>query len=68
MLKTKRELINGSAGGNLALLTSGIAGDVSGNDGGKGVRRLAGYFMEYYTMWLVPVKRIVVPFWELGKA
>lgn len=38
ILKTKRELINGRAGGKLALLTNGIAGEVSGNDGGKGVR------------------------------
>ena len=28
-----------------------------GNVGGKGVRRLAGYFMGYYTIWLVLVKR-----------
>jgi hypothetical protein len=37
-----------------------------GNVGGKGVRWLAGYFMGYYTIWLVVVKRIFVPFWELG--
>jgi hypothetical protein len=35
-----------------------------GNVGGKGVRRLAGYVMGYYTIWLVLVKRIFVPFWE----
>jgi len=35
--------------------------------GGKGVRGLAGYFMGYYTMWLVFVKSFFVPFWELGK-
>jgi hypothetical protein len=38
-----------------------------GNVGGKGVRRLTGYFMGYYTIWLAPVKRIFVPFWEIGK-
>jgi hypothetical protein len=38
-----------------------------GNVGGKGVRWLVGYFMGYYTIWLAPVKRIFVPFWELGK-
>jgi hypothetical protein len=37
-----------------------------GNVEGKGVRRLAGYFMGYYTIWLVLVKRIFVPFWECG--
>jgi hypothetical protein len=37
-----------------------------GNVGGKGVRRLAGYVMGYYTIWLVLVKRIFVPFWELA--
>jgi hypothetical protein len=35
-----------------------------GNVGGKGVRWLAGYSMGYYTIWLAPVKRIFVPFWE----
>ncbi len=25
-----------------------------------------GYFMGYYTMWLVLVKRFFVPFWELA--
>jgi hypothetical protein len=39
-----------------------------GNVGGKGVRWLAGYFMRYYTTWLALVKRIFVPFWELGPA
>src|SRR5216684_6787649 len=38
-----------------------------GNVGGKGVRWLAGYFMGYYTIWLAPVKRIFVPFWEWRK-
>jgi hypothetical protein len=38
-----------------------------GNVGRKGVRRLAGYFMGYYTIWLALVKRIFVPFWELGE-
>jgi hypothetical protein len=37
-----------------------------GNVGEKGVRWLLGYFMGYYTIWLAPVKRIFVPFWELG--
>jgi hypothetical protein len=37
------------------------------NVGGKGVRRLAGYFMGYYTIWLVLVKSFFVPFWELRK-
>jgi hypothetical protein len=36
------------------------------NVGGKGVRRLVGYVMGYYTIWLVLVKRIFVPFWELA--
>ena len=36
-----------------------------GNVGGKGVRWPAGYFMGYYTIWLAPVKRIFVPFWEI---
>ena len=36
-----------------------------GNVGGKGVRWLAGYFMGYYTIWLAPVKKNFVPFWEL---
>jgi hypothetical protein len=40
----------------------------SENVGGKGVRWLAGYFMGYYTIWLAPVKRYFVPFWELGEA
>ena len=44
---------------------NGVAGEVRGNVGGKGVRRLAGYFMGYYTIWLAPVKRFFVPFWEL---
>jgi len=35
-----------------------------GNVGGKGVRRLAEYFMGYYTIWLALVKRIFVPFWD----
>ena len=39
-----------------------------GNAGGKGVRQLVGYFMGYYTIWLAPVKRFVVPFWELRYA
>src|SRR6266404_4708440 len=34
------------------------------NVGGKGVRWLAGYVMGYYTIWLAPVKRNFVPFWE----
>jgi hypothetical protein len=34
-----------------------------GNVGGKGVRRLAGYFMGYYTIWLDSVKGYFVPFW-----
>ena len=37
------------------------------NAGGKGVTRLARYFMGYYTIWLAVVKRFLVPFWELGK-
>ena len=37
-----------------------------GNAGGKGVRWLVGYFMGYYTIWLVLVKRFFVPFWELS--
>ena len=36
------------------------------NAGGKGVRWLVGYFMGYYTIWLAPVKRNLVPFWEFG--
>jgi hypothetical protein len=32
--------------------------------GGKGVRWPVGYFMGYYTIWLAPVKRYFVPFWE----
>jgi hypothetical protein len=32
-----------------------------GNVGGKGVRRLAGYVMGYYTIWLALVKGIFVP-------
>ncbi len=35
------------------------------NVGGKGVRWLAGYSMGYHTIWLVPVKSFVVPFWEV---
>jgi hypothetical protein len=42
------------------LLQVGFAGNV----GGKGVNGLAGYSMGYYTMWLAPVKRFFVPFWE----
>ena len=38
------------------------------NGGGKGVRRLVGYFMGYYTIWLAPVKKFFVPFWELRAA
>jgi hypothetical protein len=30
-----------------------------GNVGGKEVRWLAGYFMQYYTIWLAPVKGIL---------
>jgi hypothetical protein len=30
----------------------------------KGVSGAGGYFIGYYTIWLAPVKRIVVPFWE----
>ncbi len=37
------------------------------NVGGKGVRRLAEYFMVYYTIWLSFVKRIFGPFWEIGE-
>ncbi len=36
------------------------------NAGGKGVRRLVGYFMGYYTIWVTLVKRFFVPFWELA--
>src|SRR5712664_1027945 len=39
-----------------------------GNVGRKGVRWLAGYFMGYYTIWLAPVKRNFVPFWEWAKS
>ena len=39
-----------------------------GNVGRKGVRWVAGYFMGYYTIWLVLVKRFFVPFWELADA
>jgi len=35
-----------------------------GNVGGRGVSGLAGYFIGYYTIWLAPVKRFFVPFWE----
>ena len=38
-----------------------------GNAGRKGVRWLAGYCMGYYTIWLAPVKRYFVPFWESEK-
>jgi hypothetical protein len=37
------------------------------NAGGKGVTRLAGYFMGYYTIRLAFVKGFFVPFWDLGK-
>jgi len=57
---------------------SGLAGDLAeffalsillptiflGNAGGKGLSGLARYFMGYYTIWLAPVKRFFVPFWE----
>jgi hypothetical protein len=36
-----------------------------GNVGKKGVSRAGGYFIGYYTIWLAPVKRYFVPFWEL---
>src|SRR5882762_8369285 len=32
----------------------------------KGVSGAGGYFMGYYTIWLAPVKKNFVPFWELG--
>jgi hypothetical protein len=50
----------------------------AGNVGGKGVRRLAGYFMGYYTIWLALVKtnfcpvlglrdgKMLVPFGAMG--
>ena len=44
-----------------------LRADFLGNAAGKGVRRLVGYCMGYYTIWLAPVKRILVPFWEFGK-
>jgi hypothetical protein len=34
------------------------------NVGGKGVRRLVGYFMGYYTIWVSSVKSFLFPFWE----
>ena len=37
-----------------------------GGEARKGFRWLAGYFMGYYTIWLAPVKRNFVLFWELG--
>jgi hypothetical protein len=37
-----------------------------GNVGRKGVRWLVEYFMGYYTIWLAPVKRNFVPFWEFA--
>ena len=40
-------------------------GGFRGSAARKGVRRLAGYFMRYYTIWLAVVKSYFVPFWEL---
>jgi hypothetical protein len=37
------------------------------NVGGKGVRWLLGYFMGYYTIWLVLVKSFLVPFFGIGE-
>ena len=36
----------------------------SGNVERKGVSGAGGYFMGYYTIWLVLVKKYFVPFWE----
>ena len=36
-----------------------------GGEARKGVSGAGGYFMGYYTIWLAPVKRFLVPFWEL---
>src|SRR5882762_5817954 len=38
------------------------------NAGKKGVSGAGGYFMGYYTIWLAFVKKIFVPFWEIGRA
>ena len=32
----------------------------------KEVSGAGGYFIAYYTIWLAPVKRFLVPFWELS--
>src|SRR5882762_2289928 len=32
----------------------------------KGVSGAGGYFMGYYTIWLAPVKKYLLPFWEFG--
>ena len=58
---------SGGTGGLAEIFTDShvLRADFLGNAGRKGVRWLRGYFMGYYTMWLAPVKRIFVPFWEL---
>jgi hypothetical protein len=38
------------------------------NAAGKGVTRLARYFIGYYTLWLAVVKRFLVPFLGIGEA
>ena len=55
-----------NVGGGIFVGSRVLRADFPGNAGGKGVRWLAEYFMGYYTIWLAFVKRIFVPFWELG--
>jgi len=52
--------------GKIGNLSDKFRCEFSGSEARKGVRWLAGYFMGYYTIWLAPVKRFFVPFWEFG--
>src|SRR5882762_2065182 len=38
-----------------------------GGEARKGVSGAGGYFMGYYTIWLAPVKKYFVPFWEISR-
>jgi hypothetical protein len=66
MMKTKERDFGPPSPTDCGLERTESGAEVCGTAGRKGVRRLAGYLMGYYTIWLAPVKRKVVPFWELA--
>ena len=53
--------------GEIGELSDKSGCEFSGSAAKKGVSGLEGYFMGYYTIWLAPVKRFFVPFWECGE-